>query len=281
MQKPIPTCVWLFYLLTQFLTIAQAAEPRYELTSYTSGDQSFSCYIFKPEGNGPFPAVIWNHGHAKNLLQAGKVFEYYPLARLFVEKGYVLFVPDRHMHLVPDGDLSSKSPVEAQLSEQEKENRRYRKYLDLNAKDVMAALAWVREQSYVDSKRVILSGWASGGMAALMAATFDRHVRGAVLFSPGCTQWQNKPLLKEIFRDTLKSCPTPVFLIQASNDSSIEPSEIALPIMEQKGDTYQVKRYAYAENSGQQKPSLAISGWQLWRSDVLEYLDVVTKTQPN
>jgi hypothetical protein len=39
---------------------AQGAKP--ELITFTSGDLALKGFVWKPEGPGPFPAIVWNHG---------------------------------------------------------------------------------------------------------------------------------------------------------------------------------------------------------------------------
>ena len=38
---------------------------RPELITFTSGDLALKGFIWKPEGPGPFPAILWNHGSEK------------------------------------------------------------------------------------------------------------------------------------------------------------------------------------------------------------------------
>ena len=64
---------------------AQGAEP--ELITFTSGDLALKGFIWKPEGPGPFPAVVWNHGSEKLPGTVNSVAPY------FVSRGYVFFVP--------------------------------------------------------------------------------------------------------------------------------------------------------------------------------------------
>ena len=37
-----------------------------ELVGFKSGDLELKGYLWKPLGDGPFPAVLWNHGSEKN-----------------------------------------------------------------------------------------------------------------------------------------------------------------------------------------------------------------------
>src|SRR5689334_10909887 len=34
--------------------------------TFTRGDLTLVGYLFKPQGDGPFPAIIWNHGSEQN-----------------------------------------------------------------------------------------------------------------------------------------------------------------------------------------------------------------------
>lgn len=112
-----------------------------ETVSYISGKHSFAGYLYTPKGKGPFPAVIWNHGHSGHLLRAGASSEYEDIARLYVNDGYIVFIPDRHMH-----DVSTDYSKELQaLLKKKKENsdikeQKYREYLEINALDVAAAV---------------------------------------------------------------------------------------------------------------------------------------------
>src|SRR5262245_58710233 len=45
--------------MTEFRQTAQ-------LVHYTSGEWKLPGYLYKPAGNGPFPALMWNHGSEKD-----------------------------------------------------------------------------------------------------------------------------------------------------------------------------------------------------------------------
>src|SRR5271165_6643740 len=66
---------------------AQGAEP--ELITFTSGDIALKGFIWKPEGLGPFPAIVWNHGSERLPGTVNSVAPY------FVSRGYIFLVPHR------------------------------------------------------------------------------------------------------------------------------------------------------------------------------------------
>src|SRR5262252_8910742 len=61
-----------------------------KLVSFPSGDLTLRGFLYKPEGEGPFPAIIWNHGSEKLPGQQPD------LAKFYTKQGFVFFVPHRH-----------------------------------------------------------------------------------------------------------------------------------------------------------------------------------------
>src|SRR5262245_6951674 len=68
------------------------------LVSFPSGDLTLRGFLYKPEGDGPFPAIIWNHGSEK---LPGRQPE---LARFYTKQGFVFFLPHRRGHGRSPGD---------------------------------------------------------------------------------------------------------------------------------------------------------------------------------
>jgi hypothetical protein len=63
--------------------------------TFSSGDLAISGVLYRPQGRGPFPALIWNHGSEKTP-GAGPQFD--SVASIFVPAGYVVFAPVRRGH---------------------------------------------------------------------------------------------------------------------------------------------------------------------------------------
>src|SRR5215831_20222708 len=84
------------YALLNFLLLlalpCSAAEPQPEVVSFQSGEIILHGTLYKPEGKGPFPAVIYNHGSAPGLLSK-QAFE--ALGPVFAKHGWVFFGPYR------------------------------------------------------------------------------------------------------------------------------------------------------------------------------------------
>src|SRR5215471_10913081 len=60
-----------------------------QLVTFMSGDLRLKGFLWKPDGPGPFPAILWNHGSERMPGAADTV------APFFVNRGYVFFVPHR------------------------------------------------------------------------------------------------------------------------------------------------------------------------------------------
>ena len=129
-----------------------------KVVEYSSGKFTLPGHIYRPTGDGPSPAVIWNHGSEKD---PGAQPE---LARFYTAHGYVFFVPIRHGHGKAAGDYIGD--LQKALREKEKDvsviRRRDVELHELYNADVVAALAWLKNQSFVDPERIIMSGVSYG-----------------------------------------------------------------------------------------------------------------------
>jgi dienelactone hydrolase len=132
--------------------------------------------LFKPNGPGPFPAVVLLHGCGGLLTNSENLTASYGnWADRFAQSGYVALLPDSFN---PRGQRS--------LCEQQK-----RSILESRERveDAYAALQWLVRQSYVAGDRVGLIGWsngASGTLYGMRETQPHRGFRAAVAFYPGC-----------------------------------------------------------------------------------------------
>jgi dipeptidyl aminopeptidase/acylaminoacyl peptidase len=119
-------------------------------------------FLYKPEGAGPFPAVIDVHGGPT----AQSRREFSAIRQYLVSKGYVVLVPNvrgstgygKSYTRLDNHDLGG-GPLQ----------------------DVVACKGWMVEHANVDPKRVVVSGGSYGGYMALAAATFTPHEFAALV----------------------------------------------------------------------------------------------------
>lgn len=66
-----------------------------EIVSFQNGNLTLHGVLYKPDGSGPFPGLIYNHGSAPGMLN-NQAFD--ELGPLFARRGWVFFAPYRRGH---------------------------------------------------------------------------------------------------------------------------------------------------------------------------------------
>jgi dipeptidyl aminopeptidase/acylaminoacyl peptidase len=74
------------------LPASSFAEASLQTVTFPSGKLTLGGVLYKPEGKGPFPAVVYNHGSAPGML-SNEAFE--ALGPVFVRHGWIFFAPYR------------------------------------------------------------------------------------------------------------------------------------------------------------------------------------------
>jgi dipeptidyl aminopeptidase/acylaminoacyl peptidase len=125
-----------------------------ELVHIESFDgKTVPAFLYKPEGDGPFPAIIDVHGGP--TAQSRRDFA--GIRQYFVSKGYEVLVPNvrgstgygKSYTRLDDHDFGG-GPL----------------------KDVIACKQWLVGQAHADANKVVVMGGSYGGYMALAAATF-------------------------------------------------------------------------------------------------------------
>ena len=128
------------------------------------GGYTVAATILRPEGPGPFGAVILNHGvPVSDKERAGaSSSDLLASAAVFAQRGYVVVLPLRRGFGATGGGFAeytgSCSHPDYLGGEQ------------AAAEDVMAAYEYARALPYVDPHRMILAGHSAGGMVAVFTA---------------------------------------------------------------------------------------------------------------
>jgi len=137
--------------------------------------------LHRPEGSGPFPAIVMLHGCSGLWSRNGEPTALYEFwAKHFRERGFVTLLVD-----------SFGSRGEKEICTQK--DRRISEARD-RPQDAYAALRWLAGRGEVDAKSVHVMGWSNGAMTVLNALRPDApgrspagpSFRSAVAFYPGC-----------------------------------------------------------------------------------------------
>ncbi len=175
------------------------------------GSISLETTIFKPNGDGPFPLVIINHG--KSFGNSHFQNRYRPLSpiRYFLERNYVVFVPMRQGFSKSGGNYSDGScSMKANGL--------------LQAEDIQPVIEYAHGLPYVDKVQTLVVGQSHGGWTTLAygASKPDKSVKGLVNFAGGlknesCGGWQSD--LYRTAEDFGKETKVPTIWFYGDNDS--------------------------------------------------------------
>lgn len=251
-MKPILPIV-LFALCT--VLQAQAIEPR--LVDYTSNTPKLRGYLWRPSGDGPFPAIVYNHGSEK--LPGDKT----ALGEFFALHGYVFFVPHRRGHGRSEGTYvgdQGKDP-ESRLDE-----------LVAQRDDVVSAYNYLRAQSAVDVHNMFVMGCSYGGIETLLTAELPLDLRAAVDFAGASMSWSRNAPLQTRLKQAVAHAQTPIFFLQAENDFNIEPSKILAAEAEKNGKPYTLRIFPPHGSTHMEGHAGFCNSPQDWGDDVMRFL---------
>lgn len=171
--------------------------------------------VYQPNGPGPFPLLIINHGKDPGKPSAQPRDRFYHMAAAFVKRGYAVMVPMRQ------GFASSTG--------------RYRDHgCDMTANgytqanDILDAVNYARAQPWVDGERIVIAGQSYGGMATMALGTQALPgVRGLINFAGGLKDTSNgcdwKAELVSAFANYGANNKIPSLWMYGVNDSLFGP----------------------------------------------------------
>ncbi|KND59819.1 Dienelactone hydrolase [Candidatus Burkholderia verschuerenii] len=177
------------------------------------GDIALETTVFKPDGAGPFPMIVFNHGKLPGNAHSQPRNRPVALACEFVRHGYVVVVPNRRGFAGSGGQYAGHGcDVEANGFAQ--------------AQDVAATVSYMSEQSYVDKTHIVVAGTSHGGLTTIAYGARDAvsapGVRGLINFSGGlrqdeCDGWQKN--LVSAYGDYGQNTRLPSLWLYGDNDS--------------------------------------------------------------
>ena len=219
----ISTTVQASDLLLPDATIVDRGECIIEKHWYLHEGLRLIVWVVRPTGDGPFPAVVWNHGSRWN--PAGDYSD--PTIRLSTPCRNFPEVVDGHEWLIvlPEGRGYGGSDGQ-QLSDfgvGDASGRTFG-YLEARARDANAAVDWLLSwRDDIDPERIVVAGPSHGGMTTLFAAgTYD--YAGAVIMAAGgwCSYESGRPSNadREIRRAS-RRIESPLLVMHAVNDECV------------------------------------------------------------
>ena len=194
--------------------------------------------LYKPDGSGPFPALVLHHqcgGLGDSRWQNVAMLEW---AKEAVARGYVALLIDS---LGPRGVKTVCMGAQGGVN------------LPRGVRDALQAAAHLRTFDFVDKNRIALAGYSWGAMIAVLASsrrwgisltTGDRFA-AAVSFYPGC--FTIKPAAGSPFEIVQADIDRPLLVLMGERDTETPPAECVPKLEAVKATGAPVQWHVYPE----------------------------------
>ncbi len=176
--------------------------------------------LYLPEGSGPFPLVVLNHGSPRDPATRATRVRFEAPSWEFVQMGFAVVIPMRRGFGHSEGDYAEEEGYcERSLF--------YEAGME-SAKDVLATVRFMSSKPFIDAQRIVLAGHSTGGFAALAAASQGfPGLRGVINFAGGRGSMKEKqcspPNLVEACRRFGAATRVPTLWLYAENDTYFPP----------------------------------------------------------
>jgi dienelactone hydrolase len=143
------------YILLAFLILESYGIPASE-DYITSGEQA-NALLCRPEGKGPFAAVIWSHGRVEEAKTGG----WRRMCEALASEGVLAFIPIREIERgLRPGDIPN------------------------NQAELSRAVDYVKGLPDVDPSRLALMGHSRGGLLTLMVGLERKDLKALIITAP-------------------------------------------------------------------------------------------------
>jgi dienelactone hydrolase len=244
-----------------------------QLVAFPNGALELHGLLYKPEGEGPFPALLFNHGSAPGLLN-NQAFD--AIAPIFVARGWAFFAPYRRGQGLSKAagpyimDEIASARRRGGLAEADKTLTRLLSSEHLS--DQLAAFAWLRAQPFVLPGAIAVMGNSFGGIETLLGAARADYC-AAVDAAGGAESWAEAPALRDLLTQAAQAAQTPILFFQAENDFSIAPSQALFALRQRSGLPSELRIFPTFGSSQRDGHSFPYRGVSVWSRDTLRFLE--------
>ena len=242
-----------------------------------SGALQLRALLSRPNGKGPFPAVLFNHGRGLTPQTAGRVEGITKLAHVFANHGYVFLALFRRGE-----DLSADQGVFiGNLLERERvahgDEAAARLQVQLlqsdQLEDALAGLAFLQTAANVDPRRVAVVGHSFGGSLSLLVAERDSSLRAVVNFAGAAGSWEGSPDLRARLLIAVGRLTAPVLFVYTTNDFSVAPGTVLDAEMARLSKVHRLELFPPFGKTAEEGHWFVYLGVPHWERDVLFFLD--------
>jgi dienelactone hydrolase len=178
----------------------------------------FVLTVFKPNGPGPFPAVIVSHGHAGQF--RGETGRNRDMWEYWLQRGFAVLAPTRIGHGV------SFIPADPEAAGGSCETSDFGPGSAAGVAHILATTAYGRKQSWIERDQIVLAGSSAGGLYSLLAGgSRPQGVKLIVNFAGGGRSLPNEQPCNPknvgaLLQTAGQSNPIPTIWFYAENDKN-------------------------------------------------------------
>ena len=265
------SCILLLLFLFTFTTTTNSQlATRASVVTVRSGSLKLRALIWRPKGQGPFPAVLFCPG-------SGQPPSLNALGRLFAQHGYVFFALYRSGQDLSIGQGEESAVVvnrERTTNGDDAANRLQHKLLEGEQLDEERnGLAVLRSLPGVDTSRVAIVGHSFGGSLALLLAAEDPSIRAVIIFGGAAASWVRSSYLRESLFSAVRKLSNPVFFVYADNDYSTAPGKVLDSAVASQGKTHLLKIYPAFGQTQSEGHNIIYLSKETWERDVFDFLN--------
>ncbi|SMQ64482.1 Dienelactone hydrolase [Altererythrobacter xiamenensis] len=256
--------------LSGYQSVRMPALP--DIVTVRSGELNLKAMVYRPQGKGPFPVVVYAHG---NEPDPTSLFE--SVGPAIAARGYYVI----GVHRRGSGLSADQAPnLLAQLTEiQKNEGDAARAQFAIaqlegpQLDDLAAAIAMAASHPEIERKRIFVIGNSFGGVLALLAAERGLGLKGAADFAGSAMNWEGSALFRERMREAARNARIPIFLGQAANDFSTQPTIELAKELAASGKPYRARVFPTYGIGPVDGHGFGIHGVDLWFDEVMGFLD--------
>jgi dienelactone hydrolase len=237
--------------------------------------------LWHPQGRGPFPGILLNHGSGRTPEELKRLGPYEQnaekLGPLFARHGYVfLYLFRRGVGLSTDQGANAVDLMNSESSAhgQEARNALQLKLLEnREMDDALSGLKFLRALPYVDAQDVAAVGHSFGGSLTVLLAEREPNLRAVVVFSGAGYSFDRSPELRTRLLAAVDRIAAPIFFIHAENDISLSSGKVLDARREQIGKPHRLQIYPPIGHTADDGHDFLHLGVNIWEPDVFAFLD--------
>ena len=175
--------------------------------------------VFQPEGAGPFPVVVINHGKERGDSHSQVRYRPITAAREFLQRGYAVVVPMLQGFAGSGGSFMDHGcNTEANG--------------DAQTEDLGAVVDWLKTQHWADTSRMVMTGQSFGGLVTIAYSQYADpgfklfvNFAGGLRYALDC-KWETR--LLEAFESYGRTSRAPSLWFYGENDSYFPPQPVSI-----------------------------------------------------